>query len=85
MRPVQHPSNNDVLGAPKGATPDQCSALPITRIRYQPSGVPAIVSYWQPTAEQLQLLNQGKPIWLSLWGSTMPPASIGVDGDGRLS
>ncbi|HOW47352.1 MAG TPA: hypothetical protein PLB26_06825 [Rubrivivax sp.] len=31
--PIQHHTNNDVLGPPQGATVDQCSALPITRIR----------------------------------------------------
>lgn len=82
MKPIQHTSNNDVLGAPKGVPREECSALPITRVQYT-NGVPAIVSYWQPTPEQLQLLAAGKPLWLSVWGSTMPPVSIGVEGDGR--
>lgn len=84
MRPTQHPSNNAVLGAPPGATIDECRALPITRILYQPGNSAAVVSYWQPTAEQLELLNAGKPVWLSVMGTTHPPVAIGVDGDGRL-
>lgn len=82
MRPTQHPSNNDVLQAPSGATVDECRPLPITRVRY--GDVPGMVSYWQPTAEQLALLAAGKPVWLSVLGHTHPPLAIGVDGDGRL-
>lgn len=82
MRPTQHPSNNDVLRAPSGATVDECRPLPITRLFY--GATPAVVSYWQPTAEQLALLAAGKPVWLSVLGHTHPPLAIGVDGDGRL-
>ena len=84
MRPTQHPSNNDVLKAPAGATVDECRALPITRVLYQPSNMPAVVSYWQPTPAQIELLKAGRPVWLSIVGHTHPPLAIGVDGDGRL-
>lgn len=84
MTPRQHPSNNDVLGAPAGMPIDRCRALPITRIVYEPSGTPAVVSYWQPSAEQLRLLNEGRAVWLSVWGRAHPPLAVGVDGDGRL-
>lgn len=33
MRPTQHPSNNDVLRPPVGATHDECVPLAITRAR----------------------------------------------------
>lgn len=84
MKPHQHPSNNDVLAPPPGASADECQALPITRVVFHPSGLPAVVSYWMPTPEQLQLLNEGKAVWLSAWGRTHPPVALGVDGDGRL-
>lgn len=84
MQPIQHPTNNDVLAAPPGVSADECRALYITRLLYQPSNTPAVVSYWQPSAEQLRLLNAGKPVWLSIIGYTHPPLAIGVDGDGRL-
>lgn len=84
MTPRQHPSNNAVLGSPPGVTTEQCQALPITRVVYEPGGMQAVVSYWQPSAEQLRLLNEGKAVWLSVWGRTHPPVALGVDGDGRL-
>lgn len=85
MNPTQHPSNNDVLRAPPGATIDECRALAITRVVYDPGATPGVISYWRPSPEELKLLNEGRPVYLSCWGYTHPPVAIGVDGDGVLS
>lgn len=83
MRRTQHPSNNDVLGAPPGLTIDECQSLPITRVEYE-NGVRAIASYWQPTHRELQLMILGKPVRILVMGDTHPPILLGVDGDGEL-
>lgn len=80
MRPVQHPSNNDVLGAPPGVPIEDCRPLYITRVKYQPSGMPAVWSYWHPSPAELAALAAGAPVRFSCWGMTHPPVSIGVDG-----
>jgi hypothetical protein len=79
MNRVQHHSNNAVLGAPAGWDQKElpCNALPITRT--QCDGFPAVVSYWQPTAEELRALSAGMPIALWVIGGTMPPVSLTVD------
>lgn len=79
MRPLQHITNNDVLGAPKGQTIEQCAALPITRSVYE-DGTPAVVSYWEPTQEEIIQLLAGKLIRLTILGTTHAPVQIGVDG-----
>lgn len=86
MRPTQHASNNDVLRAPPGVEIDSCRPLAITRVIYGEGEdrMAGVVSYWQPSAEELALLNAGRPVYLSCWGSTHPPVAIGVDGDGNL-
>lgn len=89
MRPIQHPSNNDVLAAPLGMSSDECTPLPITRAVHQSpyggvSTVNATISYWQPTMEQMQLMAAGHPVWLHFLGTTHPPVAVGVEGDGRL-
>lgn len=89
MNPVQHLSSNDVLLPPKGASRDECRPLYITRKNYvnplkTDEVMPAVVSYWSPSKEELDLLNQGKPLYLSCVGTTHPPLFIGVDGDGNL-
>lgn len=79
MNKVQHPSNNGVLGAPAGWNQAgfPCGALPITRTECE--GQPAIVSYWEPNAEELAALNAGSPIALWVIGQTMPPVALSVD------
>lgn len=82
MRAIQHTSSNDVLRPPQGATAEECHPLFITRARYE-DGTPVVISFWQPTPEQLRLLNEGKPVWLCAIGMTHPPLALGVEGDGR--
>jgi len=79
----QHPTNNDVLGAPPGVPIDECGALPITRIQYS-DGIPALASYWRPTPAELVLLARGSAVRLTVLGHTHPPLMLGVDGDGVL-
>ncbi len=78
MRAIQHPTNNRVLGAPKGWDQGElpCSALAVTDTIWD--GVPAVVSFWQPDATELAALNAGKPVALSIVGRTMPPAAVWV-------
>lgn len=83
MDRTQHPTNNAVLGAPAGMSIEQCGALPVTRIEYL-DGTPAVASFWQPTKAELDLIASGKAIRLIVLGTTHPPLSIGVDGDGEL-
>ena len=79
MRPTQHSSNNDVLGAPPGVSIDRCKALPITRVLFD-SGMPAVWSYWEPSPEERAAIAAGAPVRLSCWGTVHPPVSLGVDG-----
>ena len=79
----QHPTNNAVLGAPSGMSAEQCSALPVTRVRYG-DGTPAVASYWTPSPTELRLLAAGRPVRLVCLGRTQPPVILGVDGDGVL-
>lgn len=79
MDRVQHPSNNDVLGVPSGW--DQktlpCGALSITRTDW--GGVPAVVSFWKPTPEEIEAIRSGQPVMLWVAGSSMPPVALMVE------
>lgn len=79
MNKIQHPSNNGVLGAPAGWDQGElpCNALPITRTHV--GDLPAVVSYWRPSGEELAELNAGAAIALWVVGVTMPPAMMEVD------
>lgn len=78
MDRTQHPSNNSVLGAPKGWDQGElpCSALPITRTSFE--GQPAMLSYWRPDAAELAALNKGGLVVLHVIGGMHPPVALGV-------
>lgn len=79
MNRTQHPSNNDVLAAPQGwdQTRMGVSALPITRTEIE--GKPAVVSFWRPTADEIEQLRQGGLVALWTIGTTTPPVAIEVE------
>lgn len=79
MRATQHPSNNGVLGAPAGWKQDElpCSAVPITRTKWD--GLPAVLTFWEPTAEELAALRAGGKVVLWVVGTTMPPVALTVE------
>lgn len=79
MNRVQHPSNNGVLGAPAGWSQAElpCGALPITRTHV--GDLPAVVSCWRPSVEELAVLNSGGSIALWVLGASMPPVSLEVE------
>lgn len=78
MRFTQRPSNNRVLGAPKGWDQKalECGALPITQTEVD--GMPAMVSFWRPDAAELEALQKGALVALWVIGEAHPPVSIGV-------
>ncbi|WP_044528699.1 hypothetical protein [Herbaspirillum sp. B65] len=78
MNFTTHPSNNGVLGAPAGWDQERiaCDGLPVTCSEI--SGQQVVISYWQPSAEEIALLVAGKPVGLVVFGGTMPPVALAV-------
>lgn len=73
---IHHPTNNALLGAPEGWNEERdgkCHALPATIYTN------CIVSWWQPSPEELQQIMSGAPIRLIVAGNSMPPVSLDVD------
>lgn len=79
MKPVKHPSNTRVLGAPVGWDHDKLprDGLGITDARF--GEMRAVKSYWRPSAAELAVLNAGGHVTLWIPGATMPPAAIEVE------
>lgn len=83
MKPIQHASNNAIFAAPPGST--GVAPLPATRNVYthpwdERQDVYYTVTYWRPTMEELYKLQEGKPVMLTVLGTSMPPVKIGVEG-----
>jgi hypothetical protein len=78
---LQHPTNNQVLGAPPSWDHSQqgyCNALPVTKV-LEGDRV-SMVSFWRPSAAELKAINAGAPIMLWIHSASHPPVSIGVEG-----
>lgn len=76
MQPVLHHSTTHVLAPGQGA-PAGCESLPVTRGNWY--GTPSQLSYWQPTGDELRLLNAGRPVLIAVAGQKQPPLAITVD------
>ena len=76
MNPQRFAQCNIVMKAPEGM--ENCHDLHAAKIQYA-DGLPAVITAWRPTPEELVRINLGEPIWLSLIGETMQPAHIGLD------
>lgn len=80
MNPIQHPTNNKVLGAPPDwdQSKGYCNALPITKLENDTRL--SLVSFWRPSAAELKALNEGHPLMLWIHSAAHPPVSLGVEG-----
>ena len=83
MKAFQHPSSNYILQPPEGMPAEECEALPVTAIKFV-DGTLAMVSFWKPSEDELALLSQGAHVRLIVLGTTHPPLSVSVDGDGLM-
>ena len=61
MNPTIIEGNNTVLTKPDNMTDEQCQPLAV-RVARDEHGFICLQSAWQPTLEELGLLNQGKPV-----------------------
>lgn len=73
MQFIDHPACNSTFGAPAG-TQDSVGALRVVQGTCELGGRPCNVnvSFWQPSAEELALLNAGEPVQLWVFGRSHP-------------
>jgi hypothetical protein len=76
MKPVTMPHTTHTFTAP------MCEDLPVTVAEHVPEHAPdkrvdLHFSYWMPSPDELELIKQGRPIRLSIWGS-QPPVAVEV-------
>jgi hypothetical protein len=70
MTPTTHPLCNDILRRPPGMTEEQCGDLPIRREEGR------VISFWQPSQEEVELIVKGHPVIFIAAGQTHPPVSL---------
>lgn len=80
MLPVTFNEANFTFGKPPSMSDEQCASLHVFRgsapIDEQGTLMPVVISKWQPSREDIDAINNGEPIWLSITGTGMPPVSL---------
>lgn len=80
MMPVTFDHANFTFGKPPSMTEEQCASLHVWKgtapIDDRGTLMPCIISKWQPSKEDIEAINKGEGIWLSITGSGMPPVSL---------
>lgn len=67
--PIEFPGMTTTLAAPPGCE-DVVQPLPIRRVEGK------CLSCWRLTPEELAEIARTGVVWLSIWGSTQPPALV---------
>ena len=73
--PTDFHGSNAVLDRPPTMTDDECEAINVF-LGTNENGLPAVVSCWKVTMEELEEINKTGRIWLVIMGATMPPSAI---------
>lgn len=78
MDVVHHPTNNFLLGPPNDGSMPDCKTIPATLL--VEAGQPqVIVTYWEPSPEEVHAIRNGGKIKLFTWGG-FPPTAMQVEG-----
>lgn len=87
MTPVDFPQSNNTLGKPSNMTDEQCLPLPVHHYHQDfgpdseggdPVRIPAIISCWKLTPEELEEINRTGIVWVNTLGTSLAPFSVFV-------
>ena len=72
---IDFPGTNMSFGKPADMEDEQCASLK-AMVGKDQNQVPYILTAWQPSYEDLQALNAGRPLMLQIVGGGMPPVAL---------
>ncbi len=75
MLAVDFPGTNITFGKPADMTDEECGSLKAMVAQYE-DGTPYVLTAWQPSYEDIQAINAGRPVMLQIIGRGMPPVSL---------
>jgi hypothetical protein len=75
MLPVNFSEANFTFTKPSSMTDEECGDLRVHKGNYS-DGTPVIISKWQPSKEDIEAINRGEGVYLSIVGTGMPPVSL---------
>jgi hypothetical protein len=83
MIPIHFPEANITFTKPEGWTDEQCGNLSVWKgelpLDEHGSTAPTLISCWQPNKEDIEAINEGKPIFLYITGIAQPPVYLSTE------
>lgn len=78
MIPTAFDEETGYLNKPANMTDEECECLSVWQGDMD-NGMPAVISCWKPTKEELEEINRTGRIWVVVCGNSMPPiAPLGI-------
>jgi hypothetical protein len=74
MRAIHFPEANTTFNKPADMTDEQCYS--VSALVGEQDGIPYVRTVWLPNKEDLEALNAGRPLVLSICGAGMPPVAL---------
>jgi hypothetical protein len=75
MRPIEFEGYNATFTKPDSMTDDEC--MPIhAYLGNDQHGRPFVNTVWQPNKEDIEAINAGRPIVLSVFSEGLPPVGL---------
>lgn len=75
MVPASFDGADVVLSRPSEMTDEECEPLSIKRMQTE-GGTPVVLSCWKLTQEELEEFSRTGRIWVTVYGTTMPPIAL---------
>lgn len=75
MRPIHFPEANMIFNKPESMTDEECGSLSAYRGEDQ-NGNKFVNTLWMPSKEDIEAIQSGRPIILSVYGGGLPPICL---------
>lgn len=85
MRPIDFEEANTIFEKPESMTDEEC--LPLSGyVQVDEAGRTHINTVWMPNKEDIEAINAGRPIVLSICSDQMPPVALFTyDDEGKAN
>tara|TARA_R110000744_G_scaffold104945_5_gene200773 strand:- start:8013 stop:8267 length:255 start_codon:yes stop_codon:yes gene_type:complete len=75
LRPIHFEQSNLRYGPPKDKTEEQVATLHAWKGE-DAEGTPMVIECWQPSPEEILDILDGKPVWITIMGTGVPPLAV---------
>lgn len=74
MNPTDFPEATKTFTKPEGWTDEQCTPLHVHEGMFGTEHI--LLSRWMPTEQEKKDIADGKPVWLTIFGTGHPPVAL---------